>query len=147
MGENKGREDTIKANELPTSPIVLFDGVCNLCNTSVDFLIRNDKRGELRFSALQSEVAESLLKNVTKPDRLPDSVMLLENGKLYTRSTAALKIVRHLPGYFKVFYVFIIIPRPVRDLVYDWIARNRYRWYGKKETCRLPSAAERARFL
>ena len=127
-------------------PVVLFDGVCNLCNASVDLIVRNDPKSRLRFASLQSDVGHRLMPG-RDPNADPESSVLIEGGRTYTRSTAALKIARLMTFPWPLLYVFIVVPRPIRDLVYDWIATNRYKWFGKKDSCRLPAAEEQARFL
>lgn len=128
-------------------PVLLFDGVCNLCNSSVQFILNHDKEEAFRFASLQSEEAQEVLGQFEdKPNDL-SSVVLLENGTLYTRSTAALRVTRRLSGAWPLLYAFIIVPRPIRDTVYDWIARNRYRWFGKKDQCMIPSPDLKSRFL
>jgi predicted DCC family thiol-disulfide oxidoreductase YuxK len=125
-------------------PVVLFDGVCNLCNGSVVFIIRNDPRGVLRFAPLQSEQADRLLGGRTPPR---DSVVLVENGRVYTRSEAVLRIARLLRQPWPLLSGLIVLPAGVRDWLYDWIARNRYRWFGKREACMMPTPELRSRFL
>ncbi|MEM9984506.1 MAG: thiol-disulfide oxidoreductase DCC family protein [Bacteroidota bacterium] len=128
-------------------PVVIFDGVCNLCNASVDFIIRQDKKGKIKVTANQHDAGQQiLLENGLRPEQV-ETLYLLENGKLYDRSTAALGIARQLGFPWSLAYVFIVIPKPIRDGVYRWIARNRYRWFGKKDSCRLPTAEERAYFI
>lgn len=128
-------------------PIVLFDGVCNLCNGSVQFLLKRDPEGRFRFAALQSDAGRSLLaEHGLDPDIL-SSVVLIEDGRIWKESSAALRIARHLPGAWKLLRVFAAVPRPLRDAVYRWIARNRYRWFGKTESCWLPTPELKARFL
>lgn len=129
--------------------MVLFDGVCNLCNASVNFMLDRDPSGRLRFASLQSATAVALLAAVhhAAPRGEPESVLLVENGRVYDRSTAGLRIARHLRGAWRLLYVFVVVPRPLRDLVYQFIARNRYRWFGRTEACRVPSPEVRARFL
>lgn len=129
------------------SAIIIFDGVCNLCNASVDFVIRRDSKGYFQFTANQNEAGRRIL---TEKGLDPDDVStiyLYENGKLYNKSTAALRIARKLPFPWKLGYVFMIIPAFLRNIVYDFIARNRYKWMGKKDSCRLPSPEEAARFV
>jgi predicted DCC family thiol-disulfide oxidoreductase YuxK len=126
---------------------VLFDGVCNLCNGSVLFVIDRDPVGYFQFVALQSETARRLLAELGGAPPDLSSIVLLEGGQLYTRSTAALRIAGRLTGLWRLLHVCLLIPRPIRDAVYDWVARNRYRWFGKEEACRLPSPELRARFL
>lgn len=127
--------------------IVLFDGVCNLCNASVQFIIRHDKGLVFSFASLQSETANDLLKDFSYTATNLESIVLIENNRLYTRSTAALHIAKNLKGAARLLYTFIIIPRPLRDWVYNWIARNRYRWFGRKESCMVPTKELQARFL
>jgi len=128
-------------------PIVLFDGVCNLCSGSVQFILKRDPEGRFRFASLQSEAGRSLMtEHELDPDAL-SSVVVIEDGGAYQESSAALRIARHLPGAWKLLRVFVVIPRPIRDAVYRLIARNRYRWFGKTEACWLPTTELRARFL
>ena len=128
-------------------PIVLFDGVCNLCNGSVQFLLKRDPEGRFRFAALQSDAGRRLMaEHGLAVDGL-SSVVLIEGGRAWQESSAALRIARHLPGAWKLLRVFAAVPRPLRDAVYRWIARNRYRWFGKTETCWLPTPELKARFL
>lgn len=133
----------------PTTSVVFFDGVCNLCNGTVQFILDHDKREQFRFAPLQSEAAEKLLagRGLAKDREALDSVILLEGDKVYERSDAALRIARRLGGLWSALYVFIVIPRFLRDAVYKLIARNRYRWFGRTEQCRVPTPELRARFL
>jgi predicted DCC family thiol-disulfide oxidoreductase YuxK len=128
-------------------PVVLFDGVCNLCNSSVQFIIARDPSARFRFATLQSPTAQRLIEESGAGSPLPDSIVLLENGKLYTRSTAALRIARRLQFPWPLLYAWIVVPRLLRDVAYDWIARNRYRWFGKRDACMMPTPELRARFL
>lgn len=130
-------------------PIVLFDGVCNLCSASVQFIIDRDPKGIFRFASLQSERAAELLRaeGRTPPVGDPESVVLIENGVVYEHSGAALRIARRLGLPWSLFFVFWIVPWFVRDAVYRLIARNRYRWFGRSEQCRIPTPELRARFL
>jgi predicted DCC family thiol-disulfide oxidoreductase YuxK len=128
-------------------PIVLFDGVCNLCSGSVQFILQRDPEGTFRFASLQSAAGRSLMtEHGLDPDAL-SSVVLIEDGRAWQESSAALRIAWHLPGAWKLLRAFAVIPRPLRDAVYRWIARNRYRWFGKKEACWLPTPELRERFL
>ncbi len=131
---------------MPNQPaIILFDGVCNFCNSSVNFVIKRDKKAYFKFAPLQSELAEKLL---GKPiSEMPDSVVLIENDKVHDKSTAALMIAKKLDGLWPIFYLLIIIPRPIRDWVYNLIAKNRYKIFGKKDSCMIPDPAIKARFL
>jgi predicted DCC family thiol-disulfide oxidoreductase YuxK len=127
--------------------VVLFDGVCNFCDNTVQFVLRRDKAGYFRFAALQSEAGQALLKDHELPTEHFDTFILLENGKIYKRSSAALRLVRKLSGGWPLLYGFILIPRFIRDFFYSIIARNRYRWFGKKDACMIPSPEVRSRFL
>ena len=127
--------------------IVLFDGVCNLCNSAVDLIIRNDKKGQIKVAALQDQKTKELLKDYKINSDYLDSIILIRGEKVFYKSRAALEITKNLKGLWPLLYVFIILPTFIRDPIYDFIARNRYRWFGKKETCRLPTPEERARFL
>lgn len=126
-------------------PLILFDGVCNLCNASVDFIIKRDK-GYFKFASLQSEFVRQLLPNLLVGEN-PESIILYENGEVFTKSTAALKIASHLQFPWNNLKFFLFVPRPIRDSIYKFIAQNRYRWFGKRNTCRLPTPEERTRIL
>lgn len=128
-------------------PTIIFDGVCHLCNQSVDFVIRRDKQRRFRYTANQMEAGRRILQQHGKDPDEVHSVYLFEDGTLYDKSTAALRIARGLGFPWSLAYVFIIVPPFLRNAIYDWIARNRYRWFGKKDSCRLPSPDERALFL
>jgi len=125
--------------------IVLFDGVCNFCNSSINFIIKRDRKQYFKFAPLQSEIAQKLVGDKTLP--MPESVILIENGKKYDRSSAALRIAKKLDGLWPILYVFIILPKPLRDAVYNFIGRNRYKWFGKTEACMIPTSEVRGRFL
>lgn len=127
-------------------PVVLFDGVCGLCNRFVDWLIRHDDTGVLSFAPLQGPHGEKLVPAGDSDDRL-DSVVLMDYGKTYRRSSAALRAIALLGWPWNLVKLFLIVPRPIRDAVYRFVAANRYRWFGKREACRVLSAAERSRFL
>ena len=127
--------------------IILFDGVCNLCNGFVQFVIKHDPEGRFKFAALQSEEAEKLLRNFNLPPLRPDSIILLENSKLYMESTAALRILKKLSGIWPALYAGIVLPAFLRNAVYKLIARNRYKWFGKQESCMLPTPELKSRFL
>lgn len=127
--------------------LVLFDGVCGLCNGFVDFLLPRDPQGALRFGALQSEAGKKALRDAGLPDSMPDTVVVLEDGRAYQESTGALRIFRRLRWPWRAVSWLVVVPRPLRDVVYRFIARNRYGWFGKRDSCRIPSPAERARFL
>ncbi len=129
------------------SPILLFDGVCNLCNASVQWIITHDVRDTFRFAALQSETGQALLKRFGLDQVHFDSVVLVAGDRIFTHSDAPLEIARRLGGFWKLAYALKIIPRFLRDAVYNWIARNRYRWFGRQEACMLPRPEWKARFL
>lgn len=128
-------------------PVLLFDGVCNLCSSSVQFVIERDPEGKFRFASLQSEEAKSLLNQHQAYSEDLDSVVLVKNDKVYTRSSAALQVLKTMGGAWSLLYGLIIVPKPVRDFIYDWVARNRYKWFGKKDACWLPTPDLRSRFL
>jgi predicted DCC family thiol-disulfide oxidoreductase YuxK len=127
--------------------VVLFDGVCNFCNSAVNFIIDRDPAGYFRFAPLQSEAAERILAGCELPSGFLDNILLVENGNCYRGSTAALRILRRLRGPSALLYMLVLIPRPIRDALYDWFARRRYRWFGKRSECSIPSPEIRARFL
>lgn len=130
-----------------TSPVVLFDGVCNLCNSVVQLVIRHDKKKQFRFASLQSDFGQKILQQFHLPMIEFNSFIYLENGKLYTKSTAALRVAKKMDRPWKLLYSFTIVPPFIRNGVYNWVARNRYKWYGKQETCWLPSPDLQARFI
>lgn len=127
--------------------IILFDGVCTLCNASIDFVMKRDRTNRFLVGALQEPISKKLLSDFQVDPAYLDSLVLVEKGKIYFRSTAALRIAKRLSGAWPLFYLFIVIPAFVRDPIYDWIGKNRYRWFGMKSTCRIPSAEERNKFL
>ena len=127
--------------------IIFFDGVCNLCNTSIDFVIQRDKNDHFLVGALQESFSKQILSKFDVREGYLDSIVLVEDGEIYYKSTAALKIARNLSGLWPTFYVFILIPKFLRDPIYDWIGANRYRWFGKKNSCRIASPEENAKFL
>ena len=127
--------------------VVLFDGVCNFCDRSVSFIIEHDTGPHFRFAALQSEAARPLLERCGFRPGLLDNIVLVEDGVCYKRSTAALRILRRLSGLWPLLYALILVPRPIRDAGYDWFARRRYGWFGKRDECRVPSPELRDRFL
>lgn len=127
---------------------VLFDGVCNFCNSTVNFIIERDPAGHFQFAALQTEAAQRLLARCGLPEAFLDNIVLVEDEVCYARSTAVLRIARRLRKPWPLlFYGLIVIPRPIRDFAYDWFARNRYRWFGKRAQCSVPSPEIRRRFL
>lgn len=128
-------------------PILLFDGVCNLCSASVQFVLKRNSKENVRFASLQSEFAVKALKDSKLPTDYLNSLVLLENGKTYVKSDAALKLAKHLNGAWKLGGVFSIVPRFIRDAVYDWVAKNRYKWSGKKDVCWIPEPRWKNRFI
>lgn len=134
-------------NDSKEKGIVLFDGVCNFCNSSVNFIIRKDHNDYFRFLTLQSDKGKSIVaRHHLDPENL-QTVILLENGKIYTRSTAGLRIAKKLKGGWKLLYGFVVIPAFIRDLFYNIIAKNRYRWWGKKDACMVPTPEVKNKFL
>lgn len=128
------------------APIVLFDGVCNFCNRMVRFAIRNDPKARLKFAPLQSRAGQAVLEQFgVSPEA--DTVVLIDNGRAYTYAAASIRICRHLRWPVKMLYAFIIIPGFISQPFYKWIARNRYKWFGRKEQCMVPTAEVKARFL
>lgn len=128
-------------------PILLFDGVCNLCNGSVLWVIRRDPNARFRFASLQSELGQKLLTEAGLPASALNTVVLYADGEFYTRSDAALGVLARLGRPWSWLSVFRLIPRAVRNWVYGWIAKNRYHWFGKKESCMIPTPELRSRFL
>jgi predicted DCC family thiol-disulfide oxidoreductase YuxK len=127
--------------------LVLFDGVCNLCNGFVRFVIARDSAGQFQFGALQSASVRRVLDLHDMPDPLPGTIVLVDQGRAFTRSMAVLRIARRLPFPWPLAYALIVVPRPVRDWFYDLVARHRYRWFGKRDRCALPAPATRSRFI
>jgi predicted DCC family thiol-disulfide oxidoreductase YuxK len=130
----------------PTGSYVLFDGVCNVCNHWVQFIIKRDPHAKFQFASLQSAEAGELLHAHGKQVTL-DSIVLVQQEKVYTESTAILHILRQLRGIWKVAGVGLIIPEVIRNALYRWFARNRYRWFGQRESCMLPTPEIRLRFF
>ena len=127
--------------------IIFFDGVCNLCNGAVQFVIERDRKSYFKFAALQSEFAAKTLSDFDLQVTQGDSFVLLENGKVYEQSTAALRVAKKLKGLWPLLYVFIIVPPFIRNAVYKFIARNRYKWFGKQESCWVPTPELKSKFL
>ena len=120
-------------------PVILFDGYCNLCSGSVIFILKREPKDIFRFASLQSEYAEGLIDRLGIRDEAPDSIILVEKDRVYYRSEAALRIARRLRRLWPLIYLIVIVPPFIRDPIYDWIAKNRYRWFGKRKTCFVPS--------
>ena len=127
--------------------IILFDGVCNFCNWSVDFIARHDPDNYFQFGALQSESGKALLQKYGWTENNLDTLILIEDGQIYSRSTAALQIAKHLSGWYSLLYDFIVIPAFIRDPFYDLFATVRYSLFGKKTECRVPTKEEMGRFI
>ena len=134
-------------NNFNNKLIILFDGVCNLCNSSVNFIIKHDTKEQFLFASLQSDAAKEILLQFSTKKLTLDSIILIDDSNIYEKSSAALQISKHLNGGYKLLYGFIIIPKFIRDWVYDIIAENRYKWFGKKEKCMIPTSEIRNRFL
>lgn len=131
-----------------SKPVILFDGVCNLCNSSVQFIIKNDPKGRFQFAALQSPFGEKVKEENQLEGKELESVLLVQpSGKVLSRSTAALSIAKGLRGLWPMMFAFIIIPPFLRNAVYDFIARNRYKWFGKQESCMFPTPEIKSRFV
>lgn len=128
-------------------PIILFDGVCNFCNSTVNFILRQDKKGVFRFAPLQSEAGQYLLQQYNLIEPGFDSFIFIESGKAYKASTAALQLTRYLPWYWQWAQLFWVIPSFIRDAAYQVIAKNRYKWFGKRDACIIPTPELRHRFL
>lgn len=128
------------------APRILFDGVCNLCNGFVQFVIARDPRARFRFGALSTPAAQELLRRAGVSSA-PDSIVLIEDGAVYFRSEAPLRIARGLTFPWPLAYGLMIVPRPIRDWVYDWIAARRYKWFGRRDVCMVPRPDLRQRFL
>jgi len=126
---------------------ILFDGVCNLCNEFVVFTIRRDPEAKFKFASLQSEIGKHLQKKFNIKTTECTSMVLIDRNKCYIKSDAALRVLKELNGIWSMFYFFIIVPRPIRNFVYDLVAKNRYRWFGKKSQCMVPSPEMEKRFL
>lgn len=128
--------------------IILFDGVCNLCNSAVQFIIERDKKDIFRFVALQSDLGKEICNYVGVNPKITDSIILYEPGKAYyLKSEAALKIVAEFHSVYTLLVIFKIFPIGIRDSIYDYVAKNRYKWYGKKEQCMIPTPELKAKFL
>ena len=140
--------DLHDSNTKKNQQIVLFDGVCNLCSGGVQFIIKRDKKDLFRFASLQSETGKSLLAERKIDPKTTDSMVLIKPGQAYyVRSDAALEIGKQFSGVWNLLSVFQWIPAPLRDIVYDFVAKNRYRWFGKKDNCMVPSPELKQKFL
>ena len=128
--------------------IVLFDGVCNLCNSSIQYIIKHDKEDQFRFVSLQSDLGKQILKYIGVDPAKTDSIILYEPGRAYyTKSGAVLEIARNLSGFFNITLLFGLVPTFLRDPLYDYVAKNRYKWYGQQQTCMIPTPELKSKFL
>lgn len=128
-------------------PVILFDGVCNFCNGAVNFVIKRDKKAQIKFAALQGEAGMRIAAAYGLPPGDMQSFVFIEKGKIYNRSTAALRVCRYLKGLWPLCYGLIIVPKFIRDGIYNFVARNRYKWFGQKQECMIPTPEVRSRFL
>lgn len=131
-------EDPVKGNESSSAPVVLYDGVCRLCNGTVNFIVRRDRKGRLKMASLQSDFGRAVLAGRQIESDPMDSMWLLEGNRLTAKSTAMIRTTRYMDGGWPLCMIFLIIPRFFRDFIYDIIAKNRYRWFGKYDTCPVP---------
>lgn len=134
-------------NNFKDKSIILFDGVCNLCNSAVNFIIKHDKKEHFLFASLQSDAAKEILLQYPLKKTSLNSIILITNNISYDKSTAALLISKQLNNGYKLIYFFIVIPKFIRDFVYNLIANNRYKWFGKQKSCKIPSLEIKNRFL
>jgi predicted DCC family thiol-disulfide oxidoreductase YuxK len=133
--------------EFPDKQLILFDGVCNLCNTYVQFVIERDSQNKFLFASLQSDTGQNLLKHFGLDTTELKTLVLLQDKEIYIKSTGALRILKQLDGIWKFSYIFILIPAFIRDFFYSFVAANRYRFFGKKEYCMIPSPKLKSKFL
>ena len=136
-----------KVKEYPDYPVLLFDGYCNFCDATVQFIMKRDHKAKVKYAPLQSEMALSLLEKLGYDSIDMSTAVLVEKDRVYTKSDVAIQVTKYFRFPWPIAQVLVIFPKFLRDPFYDLIARNRYRWWGKKETCRIPSAEERSRFL
>jgi predicted DCC family thiol-disulfide oxidoreductase YuxK len=127
--------------------LILFDGVCNWCNAWVNFAIAHDPHGQFKFGTLQSEQGQRILRDLNLSAMDYQTFLLLERCRVYTKSTAALRVLRHLSWWWPLYYVGVMVPTPFRDVIYDFVACHRYQWMGRAATCRVPTPEERHRFV
>ena len=133
--------------ENSNNKIVLFDGVCNLCNSSVQFIIKHDKKKQFLFASLQGKFGQEVLKKNNFSTESLNTLILIEGDKIFTRSTGVLRMLKHLGGRWSLLYGFIIFPAFIRDAVYNWVSKNRYKLFGKKDECMIPAKELKERFL
>jgi predicted DCC family thiol-disulfide oxidoreductase YuxK len=133
--------------ETEAKGIILFDGVCNFCDATVNFLLKLDTEEKFLFASLQSNTGQNLLTKLSMSTEYFDSFVYVKGDKFFTKSTAALQIAKDLRKWWQLLYILVFIPAPIRDRCYDWIAKNRYKWFGKKQECAIPTPEMRKRFL
>jgi len=127
--------------------VILFDGVCNLCNGSVNWIIRHDKQNQFKFSSLQSEYGQNKVKELLLQENYMNTVILEDNGKIYLRSEAVIQVLKQLGGIYSISQLFYLVPTFIRDFFYKIVASNRYKWFGKKESCLIPTTELKSKFL
>jgi predicted DCC family thiol-disulfide oxidoreductase YuxK len=128
-------------------PVILFDGICNFCNSAVNFTIKRDNKAIIQYAPLQSEKGRMFLRQYNLPVDEMKSFVFIEDGKVYTGSSASLRVCRYLRGFWPICYLFIIVPRFIRDGLYNFVAKNRYKWFGMRQECMVPTPDVRKRFL
>lgn len=128
-------------------PVILFDGLCNLCNGLVQYVIKNDRKERFMFCSLQSRAGQRLLADFHLPQHDLNSFVLINHHTIYTKSSAALHVFKNLDGWRRLLFAFVVVPPPIRNVVYDWVAKNRYKWFGKRDACMVPAPDLRKRFL
>ncbi len=138
---------TIEKLASSATALVLFDGLCNLCDSLVEFLLRHDRKNRLRFATLQSEAAKRQMQRHQATPGRPDSLIVIESERVYQKSSAVLRIVRHLPAPWPLLSMLEIVPQKLRDWIYDWIAKHRYRWFGRRASCRRPPQNFQKKFI
>ncbi|MEM6520294.1 MAG: thiol-disulfide oxidoreductase DCC family protein [Cyanobacteria bacterium P01_D01_bin.71] len=138
--------NTHKSTGFNSEPVILFDGVCNLCDGFVNFVLDRDRKQHLYFASQQSAAGQEILRGLGISSQ-PETIIFVSRGRYYAHSTAVLMIFRHLNGLWSLLYYFKFIPPFIRDYIYRWVARNRYRWFGQRTTCRMPSPELKKRFL
>ena len=132
---------------MPDQPLLFFDGVCNLCNSSVQTIIKKDRHQKFKFASIQSDAAKEILLQFDNFNSSIDSIILINNGKLFYKSSAVLRVCKILGSVYSFLIIFWLIPKPIRDWMYDFVAKNRYSWFGKRESCMIPSVELEDRFL
>jgi predicted DCC family thiol-disulfide oxidoreductase YuxK len=128
-------------------PLILFDGVCNLCNSSIQYIIKYDKHNKFKFASLQSDAAKDILLQFNQNNSDLNSIILIVGDEIYKKSSAILRLLKILGGLHSILYIFMIVPKPIRNWVYDYVAKNRYKWYGKKESCMIPTKELKSKFI